>query len=42
MSKPTSQPAGTGGLKYDATKRARANEWNIFAALVFIVIVFEI
>ena len=42
MSKPTSQPTGTGGLKYDATKRARANEWNIFAALVFIVIVFEI
>ena len=42
MSKPTSQPTGTGGLKYDATKRARANEWNIFAALVAIVIVFEV
>ena len=42
MSKPTSQPTGLGGLKYDASKRARANEWNIFAALVFIVIVFEI
>ncbi len=43
MSKPTSRPAvGLGGLKYDPSKRTRAPEWNVFAALVFIVIVFEI
>lgn len=43
MSKTTSQPAhGLGGLKYDPTKKARAAEWNVFAALVFIVIVFEV
>ncbi len=43
MSKPTSQPAvGLGGLKYDPSKRTRAPEWNVFAALVFIVIIFEI
>ena len=43
MSKPASQPSvGLGGLKYDPTKRARAPEWNVFAALVFIVIVFEV
>lgn len=43
MSKPTSQPAaGLGGLKYDATKRTRAPEWNVFFALIFIVVVFEV
>jgi inositol transport system permease protein len=43
MSTPTSQPShGLGGLKYDPTKRTRAPEWNVFAALIFIVIVFEI
>jgi inositol transport system permease protein len=43
MSKPTSQPAvGLGGLKYDATKKTRAPEWNIFFALIFIVVVFEV
>ncbi|MGV8986111.1 MAG: ABC transporter permease [Cypionkella sp.] len=43
MSQPTSQPThGLGGLKYDPTKRTRAPEWNVFAALVFIVVVFEI
>src|ERR1700712_1475104 len=43
MSKRTSQPAaGLGGLKYDATKRTRAPEWNVFFALIFIVVVFEV
>lgn len=43
MSQPTSPPAaGLGGLKYDPAKRTRAPEWNVFAALVLIVIVFEI
>ena len=39
MSQPTH---GLGGLKYDPAKRTRAPEWNVFAALVFIVIVFEV
>ena len=33
---------GLGGLKYDPTKRTRAAEWNVFGALVLIVLVFEI
>ncbi|MBI1172858.1 ABC transporter permease [bacterium] len=47
MSKPASQSGsqsvhGLGGLKYDPAKRTRAPEWNVFAALVFIVIIFEV
>ena len=43
MSKPASQPAvGLGGLKYDPTKKTRAPEWNVFAALILIVVVFEV
>ncbi len=43
MSKPASQPAvGLGGLKYDPTKRTRAPEWNVFFALILIVVVFEV
>lgn len=43
MSKPASQPAvGLGGLKYDPTKRTRAPEWNVFFALILIVLVFEV
>ena len=33
---------GLGGLKYDPTRRTRAAEWNVFAALVLIVVIFEI
>ncbi len=33
---------GLGGLKYDPTKRNRAPEWNVFAALVLIVLIFEV
>ena len=33
---------GLGGLKYDATKRARAPEWNVFIALIVMVVVFEV
>ncbi|MES2814923.1 MAG: ABC transporter permease, partial [Pseudomonadota bacterium] len=33
---------GLGGLKYDPTKRTRAPEWNVFGALVLIVLIFEI
>ena len=33
---------GPGGLTYDPAKRTRAPEWNVFAALVLIVLVFEI
>lgn len=33
---------GLGGLTYDAAKRARAPEWNVFGALVLIVVVFEV
>jgi inositol transport system permease protein len=32
---------GLGGLKYDPTKRTRAPEWNVFGALVLIVVIFE-
>ncbi|MEZ5886253.1 MAG: ABC transporter permease [Paracoccaceae bacterium] len=33
---------GLGGLKYDPTKRTRAPEWNVFIALVIIILIFEI
>jgi inositol transport system permease protein len=33
---------GLGGLKYDPTKRNRAPEWNVFGALVLIVLIFEV
>jgi inositol transport system permease protein len=33
---------GLGGLKYDPTKKTRAPEWNVFGALVLIVVIFEI
>ncbi len=33
---------GPGGLKYDPAKRTRAPEWNVFAALVVIVLIFEV
>ncbi len=33
---------GLGGLKYDPTKRTRAPEWNVFAALILMVAIFEI
>jgi inositol transport system permease protein len=33
---------GLGGLKYDPAKRTRAPEWNVFGALVLIVLVFEV
>ncbi len=33
---------GLGGLKYDPKKRARAPEWNVFIALILIIVVFEI
>lgn len=33
---------GLGGLKYDPAKRTRAPEWNVFGALVLIVLIFEI
>lgn len=33
--------SGLGGLKYDPSKRARAPEWNVFIALVAIVVIFE-
>ena len=33
---------GVGGLKYDASKRARPPELNVFVALLLIVAVFEI
>lgn len=43
MSKPTSQAThGLGGLKYDPSRRTRAPEWNVFIALIFIIVVFEI
>ena len=43
MSKPTSQPAvGLGGLKYDPTKKTRAPEWNVFIALIVLIVVFEL
>jgi inositol transport system permease protein len=33
---------GLGGLKFDPTKRTRAPEWNVFGALVLIVLIFEV
>ncbi|MBC7480008.1 MAG: ABC transporter permease, partial [Pseudorhodobacter sp.] len=36
------QASGLGGLKYDPAKRTRAPEWNVFGALVAIILVFEI
>lgn len=33
---------GLGGLKYDPSRRARAPEWNVFIALVIIVVIFEV
>ena len=33
---------GLGGLKYDPAKRTRAPEWNVFGALILIVVIFEI
>ncbi len=33
---------GTGGLKYDSSKRSWPNEINIFIALVIIVPIFEL
>ena len=36
------QSQGIGGLKFDATKRTRANEWNVLVALIVIVLVFEV
>ncbi len=32
---------GLGGLKYDPARRSRAPEWNVFLALVIMVVVFE-
>jgi inositol transport system permease protein len=33
---------GPGGLKYDPAKRTRAPEWNVFFALILIVLIFEV
>jgi inositol transport system permease protein len=33
---------GVGGLNYDAAKRTRAPEWNVFGALILIIVIFEI
>ncbi|WP_151720531.1 ABC transporter permease [Gemmobacter serpentinus] len=33
---------GLGGLKYDPSRRARAPEWNVFFALIGIVLIFEL
>lgn len=33
---------GLGGLKYDPAKKTRAPEWNVFGALVLIVVIFEV
>lgn len=33
---------GLGGLKFDPTKKTRAPEWNVFFALVGIVVIFEL
>jgi inositol transport system permease protein len=33
---------GVGGLNYDPAKRTRAPEWNVFGALILIIVVFEI
>lgn len=43
MAEPTTESThGLGGLKYDPAKRTRAPEWNVFAALVLIVLIFEV
>lgn len=39
---PTSQAHGLGGLKYDPAKRTRAPEWNVFLALIIMVVIFEV
>jgi inositol transport system permease protein len=36
------ETAGLGGLKYDPTRKARAPEWNVFLALVAMVVIFEL
>lgn len=36
------ETAGLGGLKYDPTKKARAPEWNVFLALIVMIVVFEL
>lgn len=33
---------GLGGLKYDPAKKTRAPEWNVFFALILIVLIFEV
>lgn len=33
---------GLGGLKYDPSKKARAPEWNVFFALIGIIVIFEL
>jgi inositol transport system permease protein len=33
---------GLGGLKYDPARRTRAPEWNVFGALILIILVFEV
>jgi inositol transport system permease protein len=33
---------GLGGLTYDPAKRTRAPEWNVFGALILIILVFEV
>ena len=33
---------GVGGLKFDPTKKTRAPEWNVFLALVVMVVIFEL
>ena len=33
---------GVGGLNYDPAKRTRAPEWNVFGALILIIVIFEI
>lgn len=33
---------GLGGLKYDPAKRNRAPEWNVFGALILIIVIFEV
>lgn len=43
MSQSTSgQTHGLGGLKYDPAKKARAPEWNVFLALIMMIIIFEV
>ncbi len=33
---------GLGGLNYDPAKRTRAPEWNVFGALILIIVIFEL